>query len=98
MSLDIQIKSFVLSFLYGIFFAFMFNIFYNFLFTKYKVFNIISNMMFSILLFGLYFLLLFNINDGVIHMYFLGCMMISFIIYNKLFVKLRVKLLKTRLN
>ena len=98
MILDLQIKSFVLSFLYGIFFAFMFNLLYNFLFTKYKVFNIISNIMFSILLFGFYFLLLFNINEGVIHMYFLGCMSISFIIYNKLFVKLRVKLPKTRLN
>ena len=98
MSLDIQIKSFALSFLYGIFIAFLFNIMYNFLFTKYKVVNIISNIMFSILVFGFYFLLLFNVNEGVIHLYFLGCMMMSFILYNKLFVKLRVKLPKTRLN
>lgn len=98
MSLDIQIKSFVLSFLFGIFFAFMFNLLYNFLFTKYKIINVVTNMMFSFIIFGLYFILLFNVNEGIVHIYFIGCMIISFLIYNKLFVKLRVKLPKTRLN
>ena len=98
MNLDIQIKSFVLSFLYGIFFALMFNLSYNLLFTKYKVINIMTNLMFSLLLFGFYFLLLYNINEGVVHIYFLACFFISFVIYNKVFVKLRVKLPKTRLN
>ena len=98
MILDIQIKSLVMSFLYGIFFSFMFNVLYNFLFTKYKIINVITNVMFSLLIFGFYFLLLFNINEGIIHIYFLGCMLFSFLIYNKIFVKLRVKLPKTSLN
>ncbi len=98
MTLVIQIQSIVLSFLFGIFFSFIYNIFYNFLFTKYLIVNLLSNLLFSLLLFGLYFLLLFIINNGVIHVYFLGTLFLSFFLYNKLFVKLRVKCFKTRLN
>ena len=98
MILSVQIKSIVMSFLYGIFFSFMFNLLYNFLFTKYKLINVFTNIMFSFLMFGLYFLLLYIINEGIIHFYFLGSMLIGFYFYNKIFVKLRVKLPKTRLN
>lgn len=98
MILTVQIKSLVMSFLYGIFMSFMFNLLYNFLFTKYLIINIFSNMMFSLLLFGIYFLLLFNINEGVIHTYFFIALFLGFYLYNKIFVKLRVKLPKTMFN
>ena len=98
MSLIVQIQSFSISFLYGIILSLVFNLLYNFLFTKYKIINIITNLFFSLVVFGLYFLLLYIVNNGIVHIYFLITMFISFFIYNKLFVKFRVKLKKTRLN
>lgn len=98
MNLMVQIQSFSISFLYGIFLSLMFNLLYNFLFTKYKIINVITNLFFSLIIFGIYFLLLYIVNSGIVHIYFLITMFISFFIYNKLFVKFRVKLKKTRLN
>ena len=98
MELLVQIQSFSVSFLYGIFLSLIFNLFYNFLFTKYIIINIITNLFFSFVVFGLYFLFLYLVNNGVVHIYFLVTMFVSFYLYNKLFVKFRVKLKKTRLN
>ncbi len=94
MELIIQIKSLCLSFLMGIFFSLMFNLFYKYLFTKYTIINIISNLFFSMLLFGIYFFLLYLVNNGILHIYFLIIFFIGFYLYNKIFVKLRVKSLK----
>ena len=98
MSLLVQIQSFSISFLYGIFLSFMFNLLYNFLFTKYLVINIINNLFFSFVAFGIYFFLLYLVNNGIVHIYFLITLFISFYLYNKIFVKFRVKLKKTRRN
>lgn len=92
MALILQIQSLFLSFLYGIFFSFIFNIAYKFLFTKYLIINIITNLLFSITIFGLYYYFLYVINGGIIHLYFIIVLIISFSIYNKVFVKIRVKL------
>ena len=94
MDLYIQIKSFAISFLIGIIYSLLFNIFFNLLFTKYKLFNIVSSLILSMTVFGIYFYLLYIINNGIIHPYFLSIFFISFIIYSKIFVKLRVKLKK----
>lgn len=98
MSLLVQMQSLSISFLYGIFLSLTFNLLYNFLFTKYLIINIISNLFFSFVVFGIYFFLLYLVNNGIVHIYFLITLFISFYLYNKIFVKLRVKLKKTRLN
>ena len=98
MSLLVQIQSFSVSFLYGIFLSLMFNLLYNFLFTKYLIINVITNLFFSFVVFGIYFFLLYLVNNGIVHIYFLIALFISFYLYNKIFVKFRVKLKKTRLN
>lgn len=98
MSLYIQFQSFVVSFLYGLFFSLMFNLLYFFLFTKYKFINIITNLFFTLIMFGVYYLLLYIVNGGNIHVYFLITFFISFYLYNKIFVKLRVKWLKIKGN
>ena len=91
MELPVQIKSIIMSFLYGILYSVNFNLFYNLLFTKYKMINIITNFFFNIISFGIYFLLLYIINQGVVHLYFLVSFLLGFLIYNKIFVKLQVK-------
>ena len=98
MTLIIQIQSIALSFIYGIFYSLLFNIFYKFLFQKNKIVNIISNFLFSFFIFGFYFFLLYKVNNGIIHIYFLLSMLVSFLLYNKIFVKLRVKWIKTMDN
>lgn len=91
MALSIQIKSLILSFLFGIFFDFTFNFFYYLLFTKYKILNIITNFVFCISIFSLYFYLLYIVNNGIVHIYFFIAMLLGFLVYNKKSVKLRVK-------
>jgi hypothetical protein len=89
MSLVLQIKSLIISFIYGIFFAIMFNINYKFLFCKKKFNKIIINLFFNIDIFLLYFLILKYINNGIIHIYFLVFVYLGFLLVNKLTKKLK---------
>ncbi len=98
MSLIVQIQSLAISFLFGIVFSLVYNLLYFILYTKYAVINIITNIFFSLMMFGLYFILLYNVNSGIVHSYFLLAFFFSFYIYNKLFVKFRVKWKKRGLN
>lgn len=94
MKLIIQIQSIAVSFIFGIIFSLLYNLLYYLLFTKYKLINIITNMFFSLVMFGIYFILLYHINNGIFHCYFIGVFILSFTLYCKVFVKLRVKWLK----
>ena len=98
MSLLVQIESLVLSFLFGIIYCFVYNLLYYLLYTKFTVINLINNIFFNLVMFSLYYYLLYLVNDGCIHIYFLISLFLGFSIYNKLFVKLRVKWLKNRFN
>ena len=98
MSLMVQIQSIFLSFIFGIVFSILYNFLYYVLHTKYWFVDLITNLFFSLMMFGIYFILLNYVNNGVIHIYFLLTMGISFIIYCKITVKLRVKWLKRSLN
>ena len=59
--------------------------------VKYKIVNAITNLCFSMFIFLIYFLLLYIVNGGIVHLYFIITLFISFYLYNKIFVKLRVK-------
>lgn len=97
MALSIQMKSLILSFLYGIFYNFSFNVVYYLLFTKYKIINIFTNLVFNISIFGLYFYFLYIVNNGIIHVYFLFALFLGFFVYSDKSVKLRVKWKKIKL-
>ena len=98
MTLDIQIQSLVLSFLFGIVISFAYNIFYNILFTRFWFINILTCFLFSLLMSCLYYYLLFIVNDGIVHLYFLEIVLLSFFIYNRIFAKIRASFFKSRLN
>ena len=91
MTLITQIQSLSMSFMYGIFFSLMFNIMYKFLFTKNVIINIITNLLFVFAIFSLYFYFLYIINGGIVHIYFVVVLILGFLIYNRVFVKIRVK-------
>ena len=82
MSLDIQIKSLVFSFLYGIVFAAFFKLNYRYLYFEKLIIRLIISILFSLDMSILYFIILKEINYGVIHPYFIGMIILGFILTN----------------
>lgn len=83
MDLRIQIYSFVISFLYGIFFYIMFRMCRKLIYHKKLGIKIFVNFCFVTLNALLYFFILRFINEGVFHIYFiftliLGCFLTFF--------------------
>lgn len=89
MSLTVQLQSFFVSFLYGIFFALCFNLSYKYLFIKKKIAKVILNFLFNLNMCLFYFLILKKINYGVLHFYFFVLLYLGFLLGNKLTKKLR---------
>lgn len=89
MILSTQIKSFIISFIYGIIYATLFNLNYKVLFFNKKSLIILTNIFFNFDIFLLYFLLLRMINNGVVHIYFLMLLLLGFVVGNKSTKKLR---------
>ncbi len=89
MILSTQIKSFIISFIYGIIYAALFNLNYKVLFFNKKSLIILTNIFFNFDIFLLYFLLLKMINNGVVHIYFLMLLLLGFVVGNKSTKKLR---------
>ena len=90
--LDIQIKSIVFSFLYGIFFSFLLNINYKFIYYSKGIIKILINIFFIVDNVFLYFILLRFINNGIVHFYFLLSLFLGFLSVNKMASKFRIKL------
>lgn len=99
MTLLIQIKSLIFSFLYGIFFAFTYKLNYKYLMCNIKILKTLLSFFFIFDHVLLYFILLSLINNGILHLYFL----ITFILGNIFFVYLfdnnkKIKLTKKNSN
>lgn len=90
--LDIQIKSIVFSFLYGVFFSFLLNINYKFIYYSKGIIKILINIFFIVDNVFLYFILLRFINNGIVHFYFLLSLFLGFLSVNKMASKFRIKL------
>ena len=71
MILEIQIKSLVFSFLFGVYFSYIIRANYKYILSLKKIFRILSTfiIVFSNVL--LYFIFLLKINYGIIHTYFI---------------------------
>ena len=63
--LDIQIKSIIFSFLYGMFFSFLLNLNYKYIYYSKGVFKILVNVFFVVDNVFLYFIILRYINNGI---------------------------------
>ncbi len=81
MSLDLQIKSLFISFLFGSFFSCFFNLNYRILFTKKKVIRLISNILFALIMSLSYFLLLKKMNEAILHPYYFFPFCLGFFIF-----------------
>lgn len=88
MPLDIQIKTFLISIIFGIVFSMLTDIFY-----KKKIFNLVLSLIIVILFTITYFLFLIKINNGIVHPYYILSFIIGFVLY--IFVK-RIVLFKKK--
>jgi len=90
MILEIQIKSLVFSFLFGIYFSYMIRINYKFILLLKKTLRILSTFILVISNVLLYFIILLKINYGLLHPYLLLMIVLGVYIehlINKLIVK-----------
>ena len=90
MSLIEQIKVISFTFIFGIIFSFLYNIFYKYLYYKKKYIRIFINYFFFLIISSIYYYFVYQLNGGVIHIYMLLVFIISFLLYNKLFKKIRL--------
>lgn len=81
--LDIQIKSIIYSFIYGIFFSFLLNLNYKFIFYSKGIIKITINFLFILDNTLLYFIILRYINNGILHYYFIISLFLGFLCVNK---------------
>ena len=88
MPLDIQIKTFLISIIFGIVFSMLTDIFY-----KKKIFNLVLSLITVILFTIFYFLFLIKINNWIVHPYYILSFIIGFVLY--IFVK-RIVLFKKK--
>ena len=75
MTLSIQIKTFLVSILFGILFSLLLDIFY-----KTKLFNIILSLIIVIVFTLIYFLILLKLNNAIIHPYYIFSFVIGFLL------------------
>jgi hypothetical protein len=83
MPLEIQIKSLLFSFIFGVFFAVMYNLNKRYIYGRERYYKIITTFLFIINLGFFYYLVLLKINFGIIHPYFLIMIYVGFVIANK---------------
>ena len=91
MSLNCQIITIIFSFIYGIFFCFLLELNYKYIYMGNKVYRIIVTFLFVMCNTLLYFIILRKINYGVVHVYFLLCILTGYILSNFVYKKLIVK-------
>lgn len=90
MILEIQIKTLVFSFLFGIYFSYMIRINYKYVFSLKKIYKILGTILLITSNILLYFIILLKINNGIIHTYSIFMIVIgTYIEYiiNRLIVK-----------
>lgn len=90
MNLIEQIKVIAFTFLFGIVFAFFYNVLYSFLYYKKNIVKIFVNLFFSLVFSSIYYYFIYIINGGILHIYLFIIFIVSFYLYNKLFVKMRL--------
>ncbi len=99
MNLEIQIQSLISSLVYGMYLSLIYNISYKFLYSYQIIPKLICNGLFTIIHTIIYFILLEFVNEGTVHIYFIGCLIIGFLIGNHTTKKVRtIPILKESIN
>ena len=80
MKLKIQIFSFAVSFVYGMFYYLMLDVNSGYIYMSFKVIKILVSFLFVISMSLLYFLILLYINNGYLHFYFFLCIIFGYLV------------------
>ena len=93
MDYQLQLISFLVSFLFGLFFSFTSRVHYQFVFSLKKISKYVLTFLFILDISLFYILLLYYINHGVVHIYFVCVTLIGYVLERKIvaFVKKNVK-------
>ncbi|MCI8467756.1 MAG: hypothetical protein HFI08_06200 [Bacilli bacterium] len=93
MDYQLQLLSFLISFLFGLFFSFTSRVHYNFVFSLKKLWRYILTGLFILDIALFYVLLMYYFNHGIVHIYFVGVTFIGYFIEKRLtlYVKKYVK-------
>lgn len=83
MDLETQIQSLIISFVYGMYISLTFNLLYKYLYINIKILKITLDIAYVFINVFIYFYLLLNINNGNVHPYFVGLLILGFITGNK---------------
>ena len=86
--LDIQLKSIIYSFLYGVLFSILLNINYKYIYNSKRLSKLLINVFFILDNVFLYFIGLRNLNNGILNYYFILFIFLGFICVNGLTSKL----------
>lgn len=89
MSIDIQIKSLLFSFFFGVFFSFVLRLNYKYMYSNSLILKIIMNFVFVLDSVLLYFIALKKLNEGIVHSYFLIMILLGFVTMEVVFKRLR---------
>jgi hypothetical protein len=89
MIIDIQVKSLLFSFFYGIVFSILLHIIYKHLYKGPLIFRILISFLTVVDSILIYFITLKKINEGVIHNYFIFMILLGFVIMETLFKKVK---------
>ncbi len=84
MTLEIQIKTLIFSFIFGLFFSLLLNLNHKIIYNNKKIIKLIGTalVVFSAVL--IYFIVLLNINNATFHPYELIVIVLGFCLENKL--------------
>lgn len=77
---EIQLLSFLVSFIFGVLFAFLNELNNKFIFKQKPHFKVIITFLFILNLSLLYLMLIYNINGGIIHIYFFIFILLGYLI------------------
>ena len=78
MSLQIQIYSLIFSFCFGIFFEILLSFNERFIYSSNLFVKVSSSVLFILFNVILYFIILIKINNGILHIYFLICILLGY--------------------
>lgn len=95
MTIIIQLKSFLFSFLFGGFFSFLLHFNYKYIYKGPLILKILINLVFVFDNVLLYFVIIKKINNGIIHNYFILMILLGFVmmewIFKKFLIVLKIK-------
>lgn len=88
MPIDIQVKSFLFSFFFGLIFSVLLRLNYRYMYKGSMILKIVITMLFVVDNVLIYFIILRKLNNGIIHNYFLLTILFGFVIMELIFKKI----------